>query len=149
MLRGQVSRHFTSLVRGSPILQYRCELFSAGLIDNSHHPYDLVERRKQCKEYVDKWTRTANVVKKVVRSVHWVPVERPTLAWNYSTVLGVDLLTFYHSSQPGRAKFIRVPPAANQPSVEGWIIPQIPFEVLHFAVYAPENLLAVVERRGQ
>jgi len=65
---------------------------------------------RSSKEYVDKWTGTASVVRKVVR-VYWVPVERPALVWNYSVVLGVDLLTFHHSSPPGHAKSIRVPPA--------------------------------------
>ena len=92
---------------------------------------------------MDKWTGTAKIVKKAVRWVHGVP------DWNRITVLGGDLLTFYHSSQPGFAKFMHVPPAASQRPVEWWNIPQLPFEVLYFAVYAPDNLLAVVEQRGR
>ena len=131
------------LVRGSPTLQYLCELCSAGLIDNPHHPCDLSERRRLCKEYVDKWTGTAKVVKKTVRWLHGVP------NWNRITVLGGGLLTLYHSSQPGLAKLMRVPSATSQRLVERWTIPRLPFEVLHFTAYAPENLLAAVEQRGR
>jgi len=88
-------------------------------------------------------------MKKVVRWVQGAPVERPWLDWNHSIALGGDLLGFYHSSQPGGAKFIRVPPAASQRLVDQWSIPQLPFTALLFTVYSPENLLALVEQRGR
>jgi hypothetical protein len=63
----QVSQCFAGLIRGSSSLQYRRELFSAGLIDNSHNPRSLAERRKLCREYVDKWTGEVKVAKKTYR----------------------------------------------------------------------------------
>jgi hypothetical protein len=133
------------LVHRSPTLQYRRELFSAGLIDNPHHPCGLAERRKLCREYVNKWTGTA----KVARKIHEVPVEHPTLGWNHIAALGGDLFALHHPYRHDCFKVLHVPPGVSQRPVEGWSIPQFPFEVLCSTTYAPGNLLAVAERRGQ
>lgn len=109
----------------------------------------MSERRRLCEEYVDKWTGTTKVVKKVVRRVHEAPVERSRLDWDYGVVLGGDLLGFHSSSRPGCTNFIRVPSAASQRPVERWTIPQLRFAALYFTVYPPENLLALVEQREQ
>ena len=142
----QVSRRFMDLIRNSSTLQYRCELFSAGLIDNPCHPCYLTERRRLCKAYVDRWTGTTT---KVMKNVCEVLVERPILGWNCIKTLVGDLLTLYKYSESNCLNFIRVPPAASQQPVEMWSIPPFPFKVLDFTAHAPDNLLAVAERRGQ
>jgi len=145
----QVNRHFMDLVRSSPTLQYYCELFSAGLIDNSHPPWNLAERRKLCRKYVNRWTRTA----KVVRRTHEIPTEPPTWTgeprWSHMTALGEGLLSISHPYQYGGFKFLPFPPVASQHPVKGWSIPQFPFEVGHSAAYVPDNLLVVTELGGQ
>ena len=123
----EVSRYFLDLVHSSPTLQYRRELFSAGLTDYTLHPRGLAERRMLCKEHVDKWTGTA----KVVRRVYNVPVGPQV---NHGIALGGDLLALHQSYKYDCPKFLRVPPAVSQRSVEGWSVPRLPFEVSGFAV---------------
>jgi len=132
------------IVRDSPILQYRRELFTAGLTDNHDHSCNLVERRKLCEEYAKKWAGTARLVKRV----HEIPVVRPTLVWGDIIALGGDLLVLYPYSK-GCFEFLHVPPVTSQRSIERWTIPELPFSVDLFAVYAPDSLLVVSERRGQ
>ena len=137
------------LVRSSPTLRCRRELFSAGLIDNPHHHWDLAERRKLCRQHVNKWTRTA----KVVGRTHEISMERPTWTgaprWSHMTALGGGLLSISHPYQYGGFKFLPFPPVLSQHPIEGWSIPQFPFEVGHSAAYAPDNLLVVTEQGKQ
>lgn len=138
----QVNRYFADLIRGSPILQYHRELFSAGLIDNPHHPCNLAERRKLCKEYVVKWTGKVEVVKRIYQ----VPGE-PSLPPNQAVALGGDLLALSRLRRDEHPQFLRVPPGASQRPIEGWKIPQFPFDPCEFAAYPPADLLVVAELR--
>ena len=136
----QVSRRFADLVRGSSILQYHRELFSAGLIDNPHHPCNLAERRKLCKQYVNKWTGKLEVEKRT----HDVSGEHPAI-FDRVVALGGDLLALGRPYTEDYYQFLRVPPGASQRPIEGWKLPQLPFHVLSFAAYPPADLLAVAE----
>ena len=136
----QVSRRFADLVRGSSILQYHRELFSAGLIDNPNHPCNLVGRRKLCKEYVDKWTGKLGVV---ARTYH--------ISGDYQAIfsrvvaLGGDLLVLNRPYAWGYYHFLRVPSGVSQRPIGGWRLPSFPFNVLGSAVYPPADLFVVAE----
>jgi hypothetical protein len=136
----QVSRYFADLIRGSSMLQYRRELFSAGLIDNSHHPCSLDERRKLCKEYVEKWTRKVKAVKRT-HQVHGAHSKRLDRA----AALGGDFLVLRQPYTDDHCHFLRVPPGANQRPIEGRELPQLPFEDWDSVAYPPADLLVVAE----
>ena len=138
----QVSRCFAGLVRGSSILQYHRELFSAGLIDNSHHPCNLVERRKLCGEYANKWTGKVEAVKRTYQ----IPGEHPTIL-NRVVTLGGDLLGLKEPHGEDFHQFLRIPPGGSQQPIEGWKHPQFPFHVWGSAAYPPADLLVVAELR--
>jgi len=42
--------------------------------------------------------------------------------------------------------FLRIPPVASGKPVEDWSIPPLTFEILGYAAYPPENVLAVAEQ---
>jgi len=47
---------------------------------------------------------------------------------------------------PGSSlNFISIPPVASQKPIDVWSIPPFPFQLFDFAVYHPENVLAVSE----
>ena len=138
----QVSPRFADLVRSSSIIQYHRELFSAGLIDNPHHPCNLIERRKLCKEYADKWTGKLEVVKRTYR----VPGEHPTML-NRVVALGGDLLGLKEPDGRDFYQFLRVPPSGSQRSIKGWKPPKLPFYGWNSAAYSPADLLVVAELR--
>jgi len=139
----QVSRHFQSLIRNSPTLQYRRELFAAGLIDNPSNPCDLAERRKLCEEYARKWSGAATVVE----STHKLPLDQ-YLRWGYSTALGRNLVASDSLPNDGLG-FLYIPPVASGKPINRWSIPPFPFKSLGFAVYHPEDLLGVVEQQEE
>ena len=91
---------------------------------------------------MNKWTGTA----KVVRRTHKIPAE-PQM--NHIMALGGDLLALHQLYKYDRPKFLRVPPGGSERPIEWWDIPRLPFEVSCFAAHAPDNLLAIAERRGQ
>jgi len=135
----QVSRHFRSLIRNSPLLQYRHELFAAGLIDNPSNPCDLAERRKLCEEYARKWSNAATVVESTYKLP---PNKRP----GRSMALGRNILVSCSPLGVG-LDFLHIPPVASKTPINGWTIPPFPFEVMDFGVYHPENILGVVEHQ--
>ena len=138
----QVSRHFRSLIRNSPILQYHCELFAASLIDNPSNPCDLIERRKLCEEYARKWSDAATVVK----STHILPSDEFS-HWDYPTALGKNTVVSDSTPNHGGLDFLYIPPAASGKPIIEWTIPPFPFDVLCIGVYHPENVLGAVERQ--
>jgi len=139
----QVNRHFRSLIRNSPTLQYRCEFFAAGLIDNPSNLCGLAERRKLCEDYARKWSDAATVVE----STHTLPLDQ-YLRWDRSTALGRNLVASDSLPNDGLG-FLYIPPAANGKPINRWTIPPFPFKALGFAVYHPEDLLGVVEQQEE
>ena len=86
----------------------------------------------------------------MVKRTHEVPVERSLLGWNPVTALGGDLLALCRSHQHDCSQgFLRVPLVESQRLIEGCNIPEFSFDVLCSAAYAPDNLLAVSELRGE
>jgi len=53
------------------------------------------------------------------------------------------------SPPDGGLDILSIPPVASGKPIDGWTIPPFPFKVSSFAVYHPENLLAVVERQEE
>jgi len=137
----QVGRHFRALIRNSPILQYHCELFAAGLIDNPSNPCDLAERRKLCEEYARKWSDAATVV----GNIYELSSDKSS-HWGCYTALGRNILVSSSTSGVG-LDFLCIPPVASGNPINGWTIPPFPFDVLGVGVYHPENVLGVVERQ--
>jgi len=135
----QVSRHFQSLIRNSPILQYHCELFATGLIDNPFSPCILAERRKLCEEYARKWSGAATVVESTYKS----SLDQPSGCY---TALGRNILVLDSPPDAG-LDFLHIPPVASGKPINGWTIPPFPFNVIDFGVYHPEGILGVVERQ--
>lgn len=140
----QVSRYFADLIRGSSVLQYHRELFSAGLIDNPYYPCNLAERRKLCKEYVDKWTGKVEVLKRSYQ----VPGEHST-ALGRVVALGGGLLALNRFFREDCYQFLRVPPGTSQRPIERWKRPQLPFDVWCSAAYPPADLLVIAEPTGK
>jgi len=137
----QINQHFRALIRSSPTLQYRRELFTAGLIDNPSNPCDLAERRKLCEEYAHKWSNAATIVK----STRKLPPDQSSY-WGYFVALGRNMVA--SDSPPNRGfGFVYIPPVASGKPINGWTIPPFPFKVLCFVAYHPENLLGVVEHQ--
>ena len=137
----QVNRHIRDLVRNSPTLQHRCELFAVGLIDNPCCPRDLAERRKLREEYTRKWTCKSDTV---VESTKGLPPVQ-SVGWVYADYFGDGYVASRSIERNGRT-FLRIPPVASQKPVEGWTIPPFAYDVFDYAVYPPGNVLAVAER---
>jgi len=114
----QVSRHFRALIRNSPILQYHCELFAAGLIDNPSNPCDLVERRKLCEEHTRKWSDAATIVK----STYILPSDK-FFHRDYPMALGKNMVVS-DSTPNGGLDFLYIPPVASRNPINGWTIPR-------------------------
>jgi len=135
----QVNRHFWDLIHNSPVLQHRRELFAAGLIDNPYNPCDLAQRRKLREGYTHKWSKTASVVK----STHKLPPNQSS-HWRRAKHHGGNVLASHPT--PGRGlDFMYIPPAASQKLIDVWSISPFSFKLFAFAVYPPENVLAVSE----
>ena len=46
-------------------------------------------------------------------------------------------------------RFLRIPPATSQKSIERWDIPPFPFNIEAFSAYPPDDILAVAEVQGR
>ena len=139
----QISRQFRDLIHDSPTLQYKRELFSAGLIENPRNPCDFAQHRKLYEEHERKWSYPARVVK----TIHELPKEL-LLQQHFISIPGWSLIA-YRNIEDGNLSFVHLPPAMSQRPIEWWRIPPLPFSVEVFAVYPPDNLLAVTEEKEQ
>jgi len=137
----QISRQFQDLTRNSPILQYKRNLLSAGLVENPHSLCDFSQRRKLCEEYERKWSNAG----RVVLAVHELPDDLSPQRHTISTH-GGDIITS-HSIGDGCLRFLRLPPVTSQLPIKRWSIPPFPFNVKAFAVYPPDSILAVAEEK--
>ena len=141
----QISRQFRDLIRDSPMLQYKRELFSAGLIENPCSPCDFAQRRKLFEEYKCKWSDAGRVVK----TIHEFP-EELSLGDYFRTSEGWNLIGYRSTSTgDGNLMFVRVPPVTSQRPIEWWSIPPLSFHARAYAVYPPDNLLAIAEHKGR
>ena len=134
-----MNQRLRGLVRDSPTLQHRCELFAAGLVDNPCNPCDLAERRKLREGYVHKWSKAASVVK----SAQDLPPSQPP-GWGSAKYLGNGHFASDSVQQTGLA-FLHIPPVTSRKPVEGWSIPPFSFPAFGCVAYPPENVLAVAE----
>ena len=135
----QVSQGFADLIATSQFLEYRLELFAAGLVENPYFPCSLEEGRKQVKEYANVW-ENLDAIKK--RSY---PLRLRDLRWEEMVPVGRGLLAGLCGSS---ISFIRVPCIAmGRRVVEEWTVdpPVTPFWPCAFAVCSPEDVLALVE----
>jgi len=137
----QVSRAFADLISASSSLKYRLELFAAGLVENPHFPCSLGEGQRRVKEYVDVWENFEAI------QGHDHALGQGDFRWSELVPVSRDLL----ASRSGNSiSFIRIPHiAAGRQEVEEQRIdlPAIPFWPGAFAVYSPENILALIEWR--
>ena len=137
----QVSRGFADLISTSPFLEYRLELFAAGLVENPHFSCSPEEGRKRVKEYVDTWDDLYAVKR------HIYPLGLSDFRWEDMAPVGWGIFAGLSGHS---VAFVRVPcTAAGQQGVEEWTvdIPPAPFQPCTFAVYPPEDVLALVECR--
>lgn len=134
----QVSRAFARLISASPFLEYRLELFAAGLVENPHFSCSLEEGRKQVKDYVNVWKNFDNLKKRT----HTLGPQDPR--WGKLAHVGRGLLARRYGCS---VSFIRT--TMGQQGVEEWTVdpPVTPFQPCGFAVYSPEDVLALVEQR--
>ena len=139
----QISRQFQQLVRDSPTLQYKRELFSGGLIENSRNPCDFAQCWKLCKEHKYKWSNAGRVVK----TIHGLP-EELSLKRHFATTLGWGLIV-YRNKGDGRLSFLRPPPITSKRPIEWWSVPPFPFSLDVFVAYPPDDLLVVTEENQQ
>lgn len=130
------------MIFSSPALQYRRELFAAGLIDNPHSPCDLTERRRLCKEYVHKWSDAANLAK----DVREVLLEQKSGDWGPG-IPGRNLLVGYHH-ESNAVNLIHIPPAMSRKPIEQWSLPPFQFRLFGHTTYPPKDVLVAVEERG-
>ena len=135
-----MNRYLRDLARSSPTLQHRRELFAIGLIDNPCCPCDLVERRKLREGYEHKWSDGASVIK----SVWKLPPTQP-IVWGRAEYFGNGLLASRASEIHGLT-LLHIPQVASQTPIGSWSIPPSPFDVFGYAVYPPENVIAVAEQ---
>ena len=135
----QVSRAFADLISTSPFLKYRLEIFTAGLVENPRFPCSLEEGQRRVKEYVSMWKDFGSVKRR-----DHILGERG-FDWSHVVPVGRDLL----ARRSGRSvSFIRVPHiTAGGREIEEWTIdpPPTAFQPHAFAVYQPEDILALVE----
>ena len=122
-------------------MEYRLELFAAGLVENPHFSCSLEEGRKRVGEYVGVWENLDAVEK------HGYSLRLRAPPGRELAPVGRSLLAWFS----GRSvSFIRVPCiTAGRPEVEEWTIdpPATPFWPRAFAVYSPEDVIALVEFR--
>ena len=128
------------LVRNSPILHHRRELLAIGLIDNPCCSRNLAERRKLREGYARKWSGGADMVK---RTTKLPPIQ--SLGWDSAEYFGDGHLATDSVEDDG-VTFLHIPPVTSQKPVESWSIPPFPFDVFGYAVYPPENVIAVAEQ---
>jgi len=137
----QVSRAFADLISTSPSLEYRLELFAAGLVENPHFSCSLEEGRRRVKEYVTVW-ENLDTVKRQNYSLGL-----QDFPWDRLAPVARGLL----AGLSGRSvSFIRVScTTTGRRGVEEWTVdpPATPFWPCEFAVYSPEAVLALVEYR--
>jgi hypothetical protein len=123
-------------------LKYRLDIFAAGLVENPRFPCSLEEGQRRVKEYVDIWENFDTI-----KSSNHV-LRRRDFRWDELVPVGRDLLArrFGHS-----ISFIRVPRATvGRQEIEEWTVDPGPATSSWpggFAVYPPENILALIEWR--
>ena len=127
------------LIHNLPTLQYRCNLFATGLIDNPSSPCDMAERRKLLEGYAHKWSNAVRAVK----STQKLPPSQ-SAGWNYAKYLGNGHLVSYSMERDGLA-FLHIPSVASRKPIECWSFPPTPFGIFDYAVYPPENLIAAAD----
>ena len=127
------SRH--SFVTGPLFkLQLRRELFATGLIENPGNPCDLVQSRKLYEDYA-------------IKSTHELHPDHASCRI-YAKNIGRNMLASHPMGDHGLG-FLYIPPVTSRKPIDTWSILPFPFTLLCFAVYHPENLLAIDERDGE
>jgi hypothetical protein len=121
-------------------LKHRLGVFAAGLVENPRFLCGLEEGQRRVKEYMDTW-KNFDAVKS---SNHLL--RRWDFRWNELIPVGRDVL----ARRSGHSvSFIRVPRATlGRQEIEEWTVdaePATPFSPGAFAVYSPENILALIE----
>ena len=129
------------LVHNSPALRHRRELFATGLIDNPRCPCDLAERRKLREGFVRKWSDGVDLVK---GTKELPPIQSSD--WDKAEYFGNGHLATHPVGQNGLT-FLHILPVASQKPVEGWSTPPFSYEVFGYAIYPPENVIAVAEQQ--
>lgn len=136
----QISRQFRDLAHSSPALQYRRELFAAGLVDNPRSPCNLEERRRLCRDYVHKWSDPTNIGD----TLRELPLKYQLSSWNDSTILGRNIIAV--CSQSNNIDFLHIPPAISRKPPERWSIHELPFRTSRYTAYPPKNILVIAEQ---
>jgi len=103
-------------------------------------------RQKLREGYARKWSGVPNFVK----SIHKLPPGRFARVVNLNNYkyLGDGLLLSATSEENGLAlNFLRIPPVASRKPLESWSTPPFSFVIMTYAVYLPEDVIAVAEQK--
>ena len=100
----------------------------------------MTERRKLREEYAQRWTGGLDLVKSTKAPLSRQFVERGNAAYFGNGHLAIDPV------ERNGLTFLRIPPPASQKPVEGWNIPPFAYDIVGYAAYPPENVIAVAER---
>ena len=140
----QVCLYLRGVVRDSPTLQHKRKLFTAGLIDNPSVSCDLSQRKKAYEEYVHKWSDAARVVK----TVYELP---PGTFSDLNRIKhpGGNFLLICRDFPDNGLAVVRVPSVVNPKAIEWWEVPPLPFLIVGFDAYPPDNVLAVAGEYGR
>lgn len=82
-----------------------------------------------------------------MKSTRQLPRDEP-IFWSGTQVLGKNLLGSVRVPN-GHFEFVYIPPNESEEPVEVWRMNPFSFEIMGFAVYHPDNLLAVAEHNGR
>ena len=127
------------------MLQYKRDLFSAGLVETPCSPSDLFQRRKLCQEFQRKWSDAG----RAVRAIHKLPKEL-SLERSSRTIHGSNLIAFRNTTLGGGSlSFVRLPPVTSQLPIEWWNISPFPPSIGAFSPHLSDNILAVAEVNGR
>ena len=119
-----------------------CNLFAAGLVVNPCDPCDLAESRKLLEMHAHRWSDAAMIVK----SYRKLPPDIHSSRWDRIIPLGRNMLASI-STLENSLEFLHIPPVGSRKSVDRWSTPLFSFKIWCFAVYPPDNVLAVCERK--
>jgi len=137
LISPQVCHLFLDLVASSQHLQYRIDLFSAGLVDDPHTVCDLTDRRARLRKYVDAWKDTEALVR------YDIPLKSRMGTFQLHGA-GQDIFSAYLEYNMA-IYLLRAPSSPSQETTEEWTL-ELPFRPMNHIVHSQDNLLAVLEQ---
>lgn len=76
-----------------------------------------------------------------------MPLERPLLDWRNFRVIGRNLSAI-RTRRSSTIDFLHIPPVMSRELPNQWSVPKLPFLILNYTAYQPENILFAAEEKG-